>query len=84
MPFLEPWEGLSKEGMMWRVLILNHLNLLHVAYKLPKTLKKHEHKQLVDMGKFWFRNLNSEKEDAQLELGRKILKQVLKEEEGWP
>lgn len=83
-PLLESWDGLSNEEMLWRILIFNHINFLHIAFKLEGTLNDKDYNHLVDMGVYWFKNLKSDNKDGRLETGRKMLKQVLKREEGYP
>ncbi|MEA1900731.1 MAG: hypothetical protein U9N47_08195 [Thermodesulfobacteriota bacterium] len=84
-PALPAWRNLSDKGWAWRVLHLNHLNLLQVAYTDHKRglLGQKESDGWILMAKFWFSHLRSESSDVDIDEGRKTLRQVLKPEEGY-
>jgi hypothetical protein len=82
-PMLPAWEGLNKTGWSWRILILNHLNLLfevHQDYK-NHIMEKSDYQAWVLKGQYWFQNLRSE--NSKYQQGREILKKILKPEEGF-
>lgn len=80
---LPHWIGLTKKGWAWRILHLNHLNLL--------TLARDDYKNgLIDdagfdgwiqKGRFWFRNLSESTSD--FEEGRQRMKELMQPEEGY-
>jgi len=82
-PFLASWDGLGKIGWSWRVLILNHLNLLFGAYQDHKSriMENSDFKAWIMKGQYWFENLRSD--DSRYSVGREVLKKVLRPEEGY-
>ncbi len=84
-PALPAWRGLSDKGWAWRILHLNHLNLLALAYKDHERglLRLDEFEGWIRMAKFWFSDLWSESPDVDIKEGREILRHLLKPEEGY-
>ncbi len=82
---LKSWTDLSEEnkGWAWRILLLNHLNLLYVAYQdhKNKTINDEELRYWKSRAKYWFAKLSSEEQNPEINEGRKILKQLLSREE---
>jgi hypothetical protein len=84
-PILPSWRGLSDKAWAWRVLHLNHLNLLETAYKDHKLglIGEEDLNDWKKRAKYWFSHLYSESDDADIREGSKMLKQVLQPEEGY-
>lgn len=84
-PALPSWKGLTEKGWAWRVLHLNHLNLLKYAYSdhKRKLVSEEEFQFWVMMAKFWFRDLRSDSSDPELREGRERLRELLRPEEGY-
>ena len=85
-PALPSWRDLSDEGWAWRVLHLNHLNLLQLARQDHKRglLSEQELEGWVLKARYWFRNLWADNPDSEIQQGRDVLRQVLRPEEGYP
>jgi len=83
---LPSWVGLEATGWAWRVLHLNHLNLLLLAYEdrkaglMPDDQDWEEWKRKAN---FWFQRLRTDSEDREIHEGRETLKQLLRPEEGY-
>lgn len=84
-PALPAWVELSEDGWIWRVLHLNHLNLLRCAFydHKRKILSSQELDFWVRKARFWFRDLRSESPDPRLREGRERLRELLRPEEGY-
>jgi hypothetical protein len=82
--FLRSWQGLGESGWAWRVLLLNHLNLLRLAFKdfNRGSIDKEEFEAWIEKGKFWFERLRND-DDPEISEGRDVLKQLMKPEEGY-
>ena len=86
-PALPSWVGLNDSRWAWRVLHLNHLNLLQLAYqdRSKGLIREEEFKEgWVLKARFWFRNLWTESPTPEIQDGREVLRQVLRPEEGYP
>lgn len=85
-PALPSWTDLNDSGWAWRVLHLNHLNLLKLAYydhqKGLSTKQEFEGWKLK--AKYFFRNLWTESPSPEIQQGREVLRQILRPEEGFP
>lgn len=84
-PALPCWRGLSDKGWAWRILHLNHLNLIALAYidHQRDLLSTKEFEGWTRMAKFWFSDFWSETRDADIREGCETLRQLLKPEEGY-
>jgi hypothetical protein len=85
-PALPSWIGLSDSQWAWRVLHLNHLNLLQLAYqdRNKGLTSQQEFESWVLKARFWFRNLWAEIPTPEFQDGREVLRQILRPEEGYP
>jgi hypothetical protein len=85
-PALPSWIGLSDSEWAWRVLHLNHLNLLQLARHdyMHKLMSKSEFDGWQSKASYWFQNLRVENPSSEIQSGRKTLQQVLRSEEGYP
>lgn len=79
------WVGLTDDGWAWRVLHLNHLNLLNLAYDDYKKglMNASDLDGWILKSRFWFRNLWLENPDPVLHEGREVLRQLMRPEEGY-
>lgn len=77
---LPHWIGLTDTGWAWRILHLNHLNLLKLAYDDYQNglIDNSRFDGWVKKGRFWFRNLSNREE------GRQRMKELMQPEEGHP
>ena len=85
--FLPSWSVLNTDKKWaWRVLHLNHLNLLQLACQEYKRglISEAEMISWRDKAKFWYRNVWEPTPDTDTTEGRDILRQVLRPEEGFP
>jgi len=84
-PLLPSWVGLTEIGWSWRVLILNHLNLLLLAHDESRRgfMRQGELKTWVLKARYWFSRLNSDDADPALAEGRAVLQQLLHPAEGF-
>jgi hypothetical protein len=82
---LPSWVGLDNVGWAWRVLHLNHLNLLHLAYQACRrgVMSKRDLEGWVLKAQYKFRHFWSESPDEDTRRGREILRQLLRPEEGY-
>ncbi len=79
--FLPSWEGLSVEKFAWRVVLLNHLNLLKQAYDDlgERRVRRSTFDEWVTMGKYWFSGLRDPSTPSRRE-GLSVLEALLAEE----
>ncbi len=79
------WVGLTDAGWAWRVLHLNHLNLLLLAYQdyTKGLLDEGDFEAWKQKSRFWFQNLRSGNQDPETREGREVLRQLLLPEEGY-
>jgi hypothetical protein len=79
------WVGLTDAGWAWRVLHLNHLNLLLLAYQdyIKGLLDEGDFEAWKQKSRFWFQNLRSGNQDPEICEGREVLRQLLLPEEGY-
>jgi len=84
-PALPSWRDLSEKAWAWRVLHLNHLNLLQLIYwqKEKNVIADEEFRTWVRMSKFWFTHLRESDRDEDIREGCKAMRQILKPEEGY-
>jgi type II secretory pathway pseudopilin PulG len=86
-PVLPSWVGLTDRQWAWRVLLLNHLNLLQEA-RLDYSrgfINDHELEEgWVLKARHWFRTVWTESTNQEIREGREVLRQLLRPEEGYP
>jgi hypothetical protein len=82
---LPSWCELNDIEWAWRVLHLNHLNLLQVAYEGHKSgaMSADELRGWARKARFRFQHLWSKNLDDELIKGREVLGQLLQPEEGY-
>jgi hypothetical protein len=86
-PALPSWVGLTDMGWAWRVVHLNHLNLLQLALEDHNRglLNGHDLEAWILKARYWFRNVWAESPTNQeMHEGREVLRQLLRPEEGYP
>jgi hypothetical protein len=85
-PALPAWAGLTDTGWAWRVLHLNHLNLLQLARQEHSRglMNNRDLDSWILKARYWFRNLWAEKPAPEIREGREALRQLLRPEEGYP
>jgi len=83
---LPSWVELDDVEWAWRVLHLNHLNLLQLAYQAHRkeVMSKRDLDGWVLKAAYRFQHLWSESPDEEIRKGREILRQLLRPEEGYP
>jgi hypothetical protein len=83
---LPGWKNLSDKGWAWRILHLNHLNMLQLIYQEYESglIKNNKIDSWVLMARSWFRVLWSDSVEPEIKEGRDILRQLLRPEEGYP
>jgi hypothetical protein len=82
-PALPSWVGISYTQRAWRVLHLNHLNLIKLAFDNynADTTKKEELGTWILKARYWFQHLKPDDQETDIQEGYKMLKQVLSSEE---
>jgi hypothetical protein len=85
-PVLPSWVGLTDTGWAWRVLHLNHLNLLQLARQDHSRgfLNDHDLEAWVLKARYWFRSVWAENPSQEIHEGREVVRQLLRPEEGYP
>ena len=80
-PALPSWKGLNRSGWAWRVLHLDHLNLLFLAYQDRRigVMDKADLEGWVLKAKYWFGHLQPDSSDQEIRQGYEVLKQILNE-----
>jgi hypothetical protein len=82
---LPSWAQLSdtNKGWGWRILLLNHLNLLHLAYQehSRNLMDRRDFEDWKSKARYWFQSLVAESPDPEISEGRKVLRQLLSREE---
>ena len=83
---LPSWIGLSDKEWAWRVLHLNHLNLLQLARQdcTNGLTSKSEFEGWLLKARYWFQSLWGKNPNPEIQKGRETLKQILRPEEGYP
>lgn len=81
---LPSWRGLQAEQWRWRVLHLEHLNLIRLAWEDWQTgvFTEHEIEDWVVKAKFIFQDMRSNV--AEFQTGREQLQQLMRRDEGYP
>jgi hypothetical protein len=85
-PVLPCWVGLDDMGWAWRVVLLNHLNLLKLARQdhTGGLMSDRELEGWELKARYWFRSLWAQDADPEVQAGRDALRQLLRPEEGYP
>lgn len=90
-PALPAWFDLTTDSKWaWRVLHLNHLNLLKLFYEdhyKRNLTSQSDLNAWIQMAKYWFCNFrpdNPHFQKDEIQEGRHILKQILQAKEGYP
>lgn len=84
-PALIAWKDLSDTGWAWRVLHLNHLNLLWLAYRDHERglMNESDFESWKRKAKYWFSGLAKENTDVDMKEGCRALRPLLEREEAW-
>lgn len=84
-PAIPSWKELSDSGWAWRVLHLNHLNLLKMAWKEYSMglISKDEFDGWVAKTEYRFRGFWINSDLGELQEGKEVLRQLLIPEEGF-
>jgi hypothetical protein len=81
-PMLPAWHGLDRRGAGWRVLCLNHLNLLQLAWREhnDRSLNEADYQHWKVVARYWFRDLRPDAADPEIQQGFRTLASILGEE----
>lgn len=84
-PAIPSWKELTDSGWAWRVIHLNHLNLLKLAHKefFMSLMDKDEFDGWIQKAKYRFRDFWCDNSSDEVREGREILRQLLIPEEGF-
>ena len=85
LPIAVPsWRGLTAEQWRWRVLHLEHLNLIRLAWEDRQTgvFTEDEIEEWVVKARFIFQDMRSN--EAEFQTGREQLQQLMRRDEGYP